>query len=69
MNYSTCFRSALLPLIFIGLSGAAYSAQEEWVKPQQLIVDKIVEHRRRRHGDEDTAHGHSRFNGRIGSVK
>ena len=25
MNYSTCFRSALLPLIFIGLSGAAYS--------------------------------------------
>lgn len=42
MNYSTCFRSVLLPLIFIGLSGAAYSAQEEWVKPQQLIVDKSL---------------------------
>ncbi|EPH9714491.1 ester cyclase [Enterobacter kobei] len=42
MNYSTSFRSVLLPLIIIGLSGAAYSAQEEWVKPQQLIVDKSL---------------------------
>jgi len=39
---STYFRSALAALVFIGLSGAAYSAQAEWVKPHQLIVDKSL---------------------------
>lgn len=39
---STYFRSALAALVFIGLSGAAYSAQAEWVKPHQLIMDKSL---------------------------
>ncbi|CAM7146641.1 Ester cyclase [Enterobacter rongchengensis] len=44
MNSSTYFRFALMPLIFMGLSATAYSAQEAWVKPQQLIVDKTLPH-------------------------
>jgi predicted ester cyclase len=39
---STYFRPALAALVFIGLSGAAYSAQAEWVKPHQLIMDKSL---------------------------
>lgn len=39
---STYFRSALAALVFIGLSGTAYSAQAEWVKPHQLIMDKSL---------------------------
>ena len=39
---STYFRSALAALVFVGLSGTAYSAQAEWVKPHQLIMDKSL---------------------------
>lgn len=39
---STYFRSALAALVFVGLSGAAYSAQAEWLKPHQLIMDKSL---------------------------
>ncbi|MDU5194987.1 MAG: ester cyclase [Enterobacter sichuanensis] len=42
MNALKTFRPALAALIFVGLSGGAYSAQSEWVKPQQLIVDKSL---------------------------
>ncbi|PAO06825.1 ester cyclase [Enterobacter cloacae] len=42
MNALKTFRPALAALIFVGLSGAAYSAQSEWVKPQQLIVDESL---------------------------
>lgn len=37
---STYLRPALAALVFIGLTGTAYSAQAEWVKPKQLIADK-----------------------------
>ena len=40
--WSTYLRSALAALVFIGLSGAAFSAQAEWVKPHQLIMDKSL---------------------------
>jgi predicted ester cyclase len=39
---STYFRSALAALVFVGLSGTAYSAQAEWAKPHQLIMDKSL---------------------------
>ncbi len=39
---STYLRPALAALVFIGLTGTAYSAQAEWVKPKQLIADNSL---------------------------
>lgn len=42
MKFSTYFNSAVGMVILAGLSGTAFSAQGEWLKPEQLIIDNSL---------------------------
>ncbi|WP_148245033.1 ester cyclase [Enterobacter asburiae] len=42
MKYSTYFYSAVAMVILAGLSGTTFSAQGEWLKPEQIIVDNSL---------------------------
>ncbi|CAM8243339.1 hypothetical protein N037_16690 [Enterobacter sp. EGD-HP1] len=42
MKFSTYFNSTVAMVFLTALSGTAYSAQAEWVKPKQLIVDNSL---------------------------
>jgi predicted ester cyclase len=42
MKFSTYFNSAVAMVILAGLSGTAFSAQGEWLKPDRLIKDNSL---------------------------
>jgi predicted ester cyclase len=42
MKFSTYFNSAVAIVILAGLSGTAFSAQGEWLKPDRLIKDNSL---------------------------